>query len=244
MVNMAYYMKIRYSLSVMDPEKSVPPVPNSDPNQQPEYHTPITMDPVINGGPDSHQGLRDIISIAAVLLSALVLAFGLISFVFQSYVVDGPSMQTTLQNNDHLIVWKVPRTWAKITRNPYIPKRGEVIIFNERGLSEFGQNESKQLIKRVIALPGERVVVKNGNLTVYNKENPNGFSPDKTMPYGKVITTTPGNIDVTIGEDQLYLCGDNRINSLDSRTFGPVDANDIIGKLTLRLLPLNKFEKF
>lgn len=190
------------------------------------------------------QGLRDTLSIVGVLASALVLAFCLITFVFQSYQVDGPSMQTTLQNSDHLIVWKVQRTLAGITHHAYIPNRGDVIVFSEPGLSDFGQDSGKQLIKRVIGLPGERVVVKDGIVTVYNKDNPDGFQPDKTLPYGKVIVTTPGNVDVTLGESQVFVCGDNRTNSLDSRVFGPVDSKNIIGKLILRVLPLNTVKKF
>jgi len=191
-----------------------------------------------------NQNFRDLLSVVGVLASALVLAFGLISFVFQSYQVDGPSMQTTLQNADHLIVWKVPRTIAKITHHPYIPNRGDVIIFNEPGLSNYGQPGNKQLIKRVVGLPGDRVVVKDEILTVYNSEHPDGFNPDKTLPYGNVITDTPGNVDVTIGEGQVFACGDNRTNSLDSRVFGPIDADNIVGKLVVRVLPLDTFKKF
>lgn len=190
------------------------------------------------------QGLKDTLSILGVLVSALVLPFGLITFVFQSYQVDGRSMQTTLQNGDHLIVWKVQRTLAGITHHPYIPNRGDVIVFSEPGLSDFGQDAGKQLIKRVIGLPGERVNVKDGIITVYNKQYPDGFQPDKTLPYGSVIVTTPGNVDVTVGESQVFVNGDNRTNSLDSRVFGPVEAKDIVGKLVIRVLPLNTVKKF
>lgn len=189
-----------------------------------------------------HQGFRDILSIFGVLASALVLAFCLITFVFQSYQVDGPSMQTTLQNSDHLIVWKVSKTFANLTHHHYIPNRGDVIVFNEH-TADSGTAD-KQLIKRVIARPGERVTVKNDVVTVYNKEFPNGFSPDKTLPYGKVIVSTPGNVDVTVKEDEVYVMGDNRTNSLDSRVFGPIKSNQIVGKLVLRVLPLNTITKF
>src|SRR5580698_6529783 len=76
----------------------------------------------------------DILSTLFVIAAALALALLLITFVFQSYQVDGPSMQNTLQNNDRLIVWKVPRTLARITGDAYIPNRGDIIIFNESGL--------------------------------------------------------------------------------------------------------------
>lgn len=188
--------------------------------------------------------LREALSTIGVLVVAFLVAVALISFVFQSYQVDGPSMQTTLYNQDRLIVWKLPRTWARITRHQYVPQRGDVIVFTESGLAEYGQNNSKQLIKRVIGLPGDHVVVKNGVITIYNKQHPDGFIPDKTLSYGKVIPYTAGNIDLTLGKNQLYVCGDNRPDSLDSRTFGPINTNQVVGKLVLRVFPLNDVKTF
>jgi signal peptidase I len=149
-------------------------------------------------------------------------------------------------NNDRLIVWKVPRTIARITHNPYIPKRGDVVVFVESGLTEFGGSGSKQLIKRVIGLPGDHVVVSGGTITIYNKEHPNGFNPDKTITFGHITedTSDERDIDITLDKNQVFVCGDNRPNSLDSRTFGPIDANQIVGKLSLRLLPISQIEKF
>lgn len=188
--------------------------------------------------------IREALSTIGVLVIAFLVAVALISFVFQSYQVDGPSMQTTLHNEDRLIVWKLSRTWARITRHQYVPQRGDVIVFTESGLAQYGQDNSKQLIKRVIGLPGDHVVVKNGVITIFNKAHPDGFMPDKTLPYGKVIPYTAGNIDLTLGKNQLYVCGDNRPDSLDSRTFGPINTNQVVGKLVLRVFPLNDVKSF
>lgn len=187
---------------------------------------------------------RSIASTVAILLIAPLFALFLITFVFQSYLVDGPSMETTLQDRDRLIVWKIPRTWARITGNDYIPKRGDVIVFTEPKLESFGQSSGKQLIKRVVGLPGERVVVDNGKLMVYNDEHPDGFQPDATLPYGSVIGRTNGEVDVTIPEGHVFVAGDNRGNSLDSRDLGPVSADNIIGKLSARFLPLSEAKRF
>src|SRR5665213_39682 len=124
--------------------------------------------------PDSRKkggrsGWQELFSTLGILATALVVALLMIGFVFRSYQVDGPSMQNTLQNADKLIIWKVPRTWARLTHHAYIPQRGDIIVFTESGLSEFGQDNTKQLIKRVIGLPGDRVVVSNGVYTIYNK---------------------------------------------------------------------------
>ncbi len=178
---------------------------------------------------------------------APIIAILLTLFVFQSYQVDGPSMETTLHNNDRLIVWKLPRTWARITGHQYVPKRGDIVILNASGFTNLsGESETKQLVKRVVALPGERVVVKDNVLTVYNNEHPNGFQPDATLPYGQetAIPPTPDNLDVTLSDTELYVCGDNRPQSHDSRRFGPIQTSQIVGKLVLKILPLSDIKKF
>jgi signal peptidase I len=190
------------------------------------------------------EGLGSIVSTVAVLLIAPLVAVILTAFVFQSYQVDGPSMQTTLYNNDRLIVWKVPKTWSKITGHQYVPNRGDVVIFVEDQISSFGEEPSKQLIKRVIALPGERITVKDNKVSVFNKEHPDGFQPDQTLPYGNVIEQTSGDIDITVPKDKVFVMGDNRPNSLDSRAFGPVATKDIVGKLVLRVWPAGEMKSF
>ncbi len=154
-------------------------------------------------------------------------------------------METTLQNSDRLIVWKVPRTLAKLTKHKYIPKRSDVIVFVKPGLRGFGSSQDKQLIKRVIGLPGERVVVKDGKIAVYNKDHPEGFNPDSNHPFSQNIDTpTTGDNEWVVPEGEVFVCGDNRGDSLDSRAFGPVPVNDIVGKMTVRIFPINKFKNF
>jgi len=187
---------------------------------------------------------REVFSTIGILITALAVALFIITFVFRSYQVDGPSMENTLHNGDKLIIWKVPRTWARITGESYIPKRGDIIVFTETGLSAYGQDNTKQLIKRVIGLPGDHVVVRNGINMIYDKAHPKGFDPDKTLAYGKHIPYTAININLTLGPSQLFVEGDNRPDSLDSRTFGPINANQIIGKLVLRVFPINDAEAF
>lgn len=205
--------------------------------------------PVITNQPEEPQkdGAKSVLSTIAILLLAPLIAILLTAFVFQSYQVTGPSMETTLQNNDRLIVWKLPRTWARITGNHYVPQRGDIVIFNEPAAAEeLGLGAGKQLIKRVIALPGERVVVKEGEITVFNKDYPDGFKPDKTLPYNQdnSIPETSGDIDVTIPKGSIFVSGDNRPDSLDSRSFGPVPLQDVIGKLAIRILPINNLKTF
>jgi signal peptidase I len=114
----------------------------------------------------------------------------------------------------------------------------------EEEVSGFSQDPGKQLIKRVIGLPGERVVVKNNQVTVYNDEHPQGFHPDKDLPYGKVIPETSGDIDTIISKNHVYVLGDNRPNSLDSRAFGEIESKNIVGKLVMRVWPAGNMKAF
>lgn len=207
------------------------------------FSTGVIPPPPVREEPRSSK-LKSVLSTLAVLLIAPLLALTITAYVFQSYEVDGPSMQTTLQNHDRLIIWKVSRTWARLTHRDYTPQRGDVIVFIKRGLYEDNGTKEKQLIKRVIALPGERVTVKDEKVTVFNAAHPDGFSPDATQPYGSVITNTDGNIDLTVPAGEIFVCGDNRANSLDSRYFGPVPQRDVVGKLVVRILPLANVKKF
>jgi signal peptidase I len=113
-------------------------------------------------------------------------------------------------------------------------------------LAAYGQTNTKQLVKRVIGLPGDHIVIKNGSIDIFNKQHPNGFDPDTTLAYGKAhpLPYTSGDIDITLGKDQIYVCGDNRTDSLDSRIFGPVNVNQIIGQLVARIYPFNTLEAF
>ena len=93
-------------------------------------------------------------------------------------------------------------------------------------------------------MPGERVVVKDGSVTVYNQEFPNGFNPDDGQDYAKDILSTPGSADITVGASEVFVLGDNRGNSQDSRSFGAVNSDFITGVAVIRFLPVSNFERF
>lgn len=229
----------RLTLTPLEPVTPPHPLPvlePDEPEQEPGVHSSEPEQPP--------SGWHDFVSTLTILGIALLMALFIISFVFRSYQVDGPSMQQTLQHNDKLIIWKVPRSWAKLTGHDYIPARGDVVVFTEGSLSQFEQDD-KQLIKRVIALPGERIILKDGKYTVYNAARPDGFNPDTSLPYGRDIPVTTGdNVDYTLSEHQIFVSGDNRPNSLDSRAFGPINADQVIGKLILRVFPIDKAKVF
>lgn len=195
-------------------------------------------------GSGKGEGWKNVLFTVAILVGAPLFALLLTIFVFQSYRVDGISMEKTLQNNDRLIIWKFPETVARIRGQVHMPARGEVIVFVKEDMPD-ANGTNKQLIKRVIGLPGDRVVVTDGKITIYNAKNPNGFNPDKDKSFTDGIATeTSGDIDMTVEDGQVFVCGDNRPHSLDSRFFGAIPAKDIVGKLSYRIAPVGKFEHF
>lgn len=214
------------------------PSPQSQPPERPHQRPPEPKH-------KEHGGkLKDTLSTLGIIVLAPIVALFLTAFIFQSYQVDGPSMETTLQNRDRLIVTKTGKTWSRITGSDYVPKRYEVIVFNHTGQYEDQFVAEKQLIKRVIGLPGDRLVVKDGIVTIFNAQNPNGFLVDRDGPEKNTISNTTGNIDETIKAGELYVMGDNRGNSLDSRSFGPIRSTDAVGKLTYRIYPFGKVEHY
>ena len=169
----------------------------------------------------------------------LLIVFILHNFVFQAYHVDGSSMTPTLHTADYMIVSKVENTIAKVTHKPYIPRRHQVVVFS------YPNDPSLIFIKRVTALPGERVVVKDGVITIYNSEHPDGFSPDDDS-FERSATYTEGDLDEIVPEGSIFVVGDNRLpsGSFDSREWGMLPSSNIIGNSVIRLLPLDGFRFF
>jgi signal peptidase I len=183
----------------------------------------------------------------------LVFAIALISFVyaainifgFRSYIVDGASMETALQNKDRLIVNKVQPSIKKLQGKTYTPNRYDIIVFKHSDTNGLSGAENRQLIKRVIGLPGDHVVIKEGAVKVYNSQNPYGFvvdnlGPEKDEP---TVQQTSGNTDLTVKDGEIFVLGDNRNNSLDSRYIGTVNTENIVGKAIFRFYPFNNTKR-
>lgn len=199
--------------------------------------TPTSTSPT----PPKKKRESGIFSFIATLAVAFLLVQVINMFLFQSYKVFGSSMVPTLHDGDRLIISKLGKTSAKLRGKDYLPKRGDIVVFVDP------QRSDLQLIKRVIGLPGERVVVRNGQLTVYNQDNPNGFNPDESGVYEADLPSSSGENDVTVPEGHLFVSGDNRAgsNSLDSRNeLGTVPEDLVVGTLQLRLWPFNDAKFF
>lgn len=160
------------------------------------------------------------------LLVVFLLALFIVKFVGQRTVVNGRSMEPTLQDGDNLIVDKLTYRFSD-------PKRFDIIVFPYR----YGKNEF--YIKRIIGLPGERVRIDASGSIYINGER-------LEENYGKEVIENPGDVfnEITLGDDEYFVLGDNRNNSSDSRLqydVGNIKRKDIIGKAWLRVYPFNKF---
>jgi len=149
----------------------------------------------------------------------LLLLFPIRIFLFEPFFVKGSSMEPNYHPYDYLIVDKLTYRFSE-------PKRGDVIVFKPPF------DSSVYYIKRVIGLPGEKIVLKDSKIFIYNKEYPNGFELKEDYLQGH---TTFGNQEITLGKDEYFVLGDNREVSSDSRTWGPVKRERIVGKVLFHL---------
>jgi signal peptidase I len=158
-------------------------------------------------------------------LIALIIVVPIRIFVAEPFVVSGTSMVPTFQNGDYLIV-------DKISYELGTPQRDDVVVF------KYPYDTTKFFIKRIIGLPGETVDIKGNDVTITNAAHPNGFKLDQ--PFVK----NPANNDThfVLSADQYFVMGDNRIASSDSRYWGPVSRNLLVGKAFFRLLPLSNID--
>lgn len=161
------------------------------------------------------------------IIGILVIIKSIQAFVIQPFLVDGGSMLPTLKSGELLLI-------DKLNFDLNLLERGDVIIFRH---VKNDQYNGEFFIKRLIGLPGDRVVVESGITTIYNKENPNGEVLDeKFIKYPDVMK----NIDITLRTDEYLAFGDNRAESYDSRSWGVIYKKDIAGKAVFRLYPFNQ----
>lgn len=169
--------------------------------------------------------LKEILSTSVYILVVLCLAYLIITFVGQRTQVSGSSMETTLSDNDNLIVDKITYRFSD-------PQRFDIIVF------PFQYAKDTYYIKRIIGLPGETVQIDtDGNIFI------NGEILQES--YGKEVMIDPGRAiePITLADDEYFVLGDNRNNSSDGRdpSVGNIHRKDIIGRAWMRIWPLNKF---
>ena len=191
-----------------------------------------------------HPQLIDILSVIGFIIAVTIGTVLINTFIFRSYNVVGQSMENTLHDGERIIVNRLPVTWSHLQNKDYSPDRGDIIVFQNPDYVTGMKDQ--YIVKRVIAFAGERVVVKDGVLTVYNDQNPDGFHPDDDFN-GEPKQYTSHDGDCTVPDKELFVSGDNREgnNSFDSRSgLGTVPLYDVIGPISIRLFPFDKIRTF
>ncbi|WP_315114900.1 signal peptidase I [uncultured Clostridium sp.] len=165
--------------------------------------------------------VKELVELGKSILMAIIAAFLIITFVFETVSVDGLSMYPTLNNKDRLIVEKVTYYFRK-------PKPGDIVVI------KYPANPKEKFIKRVIATGGDKIRIEDNKVYVNDKPLEENYINEETME---------NFYEVTIPENTIFVMGDNRNNSLDSRNqkVGFVKYNMVVGKAALRLYPFNKF---
>jgi len=194
-----------------------------------------------------HPILKDVASLVIFVICVVIGTLLINTYIFRSYNVVGPSMETTLYTGDRLIVNRVAVTIASLKGKTYIPDRGDIIVFKNPRFS-LGM-EDEYIVKRVIGLPGERVTLKDGHYVVYNSEHPDGFNPDDNN-HGEPGSPTSGSADEVVPQGEIFVSGDHRQGnySFDSRNgsegMGTIPLYDVVGPVAMRIFPFNKIRSF
>ena len=162
-----------------------------------------------------------------VALVAIVTVLIIRTFLIQPFLVSGASMEPNFFGGDYLIIDEITYRFRE-------PQRGEVVVFR------YLDDKKTFFIKRIVGLPGERVKIANGKVTIFNEEHKNGLVLNENYILQKEITS--GNIDTTLSDSQYFVLGDNRLHSFDSRGWGPLPEDNLIGIVRLRLWPFNKLD--
>ncbi len=164
--------------------------------------------------------------ITKIVIISLAIIIPVRYFLIQPFFVRGASMEPNFYDGEYLIVDEFSYHFNE-------PRRGDVVIF------KYPKDPSQYYIKRIIGLPGETVKIKDGQIIIYNSQNPQGmilnektYEPQKTF----------ADLSITLKEDEYFVLGDNRSASSDSRRWGPLPEDHIIGRAWIRAWPFGRMD--
>lgn len=172
--------------------------------------------------------VRNTIEWLAVIVIAILLAVLIKTFVVQAFKIPSASMEATLMPGDRVVVNKLSYRMHEVNR-------GDVVVFSRPPRAPSGPDDPKQLIKRVIGLPGDTVSAREGQVYVNGKKLVEPYLAEGTPTYDM-------DNPLTVPEGQLWVMGDNRTNSGDSRVFGPIDKTSIVGRAFFIIWPPGRFK--
>ena len=173
---------------------------------------------------------RNLWETAKVFIVSLAIIIPVRAYVAQPFFVRGASMSPTFSDGEYLIIDELS---SRTRIRPW--QRGDVIVFR------YPLDHTQYYIKRIIGLPGERVRIANGAITVFHGEFSQGVILDES-PYLSKHERTEGVTDVTLRDHEVFVLGDNRDHSSDSRTWGALPRDLIVGRAWVRAFPLARAE--
>ncbi len=159
-----------------------------------------------------------------IIAIALIISLPIRFFIAEPFIVKGASMDPTFATGQFLIV-------DRLTYRLNEPNRGDVIVF------QYPNDPSKYYIKRIVGLPEESINIKDGVVTITNK-NSSSTPTILREPYVKDIHRSYDNINIDLNQTEYFVMGDNRLESSDSRVWGPLEKHFIVGRPILRILPV------
>ena len=183
--------------------------------------------------PSTNSGLQLVREWATVLVVALVIAITVRSLILQQFYISGPSMEATMFQDDRVLVNKLSYRLHDI-------HRGDVVVFDR--VTVDGQVvQHDDLIKRVIALGGEKISIKDCKVFINGKLLPEPYLNDFDLAQTVVEDRcrVPLMDEMIIPDNQLFVMGDNRPQSFDSRIFGPLEQNLVVGRAFVIIWPLS-----
>lgn len=164
--------------------------------------------------------IRDFAELIVTLIVVYAVSMLIVTYVGQRTIVDGPSMQNTLQDGDNLIVNKIGYRFSD-------PERFDIVVF------DYLYEENTEYIKRIIGLPGETVQIIDGTIYI------NGDALEENFGKEEMVNAGIAAVPIELGEDEYFVLGDNRNHSKDSRDplVGKVKRSQIVGKAWIRIWP-------
>ena len=178
------------------------------------------------------EGLLFIKETFTIVIICLVIVVAVRHYLIQPFFVNGKSMEPNFYDGEYLIVDEFSYRFLNK------PSRGDVIVFR------YPSNPSQFYIKRIIGLPNEKVAIENNQVIIYNGWHPDGVILNESIYLAPEILTKSNGLTYELEDDEYFVLGDNRNVSADSRFWGELDEDLIIGKAWIRAWPFDRFSVF
>jgi signal peptidase I len=175
---------------------------------------------------------RNAIEWAVVLVGALLVALVVKTWLFQAFYIPSGSMEPTLAVGDRVLVNKVSYDIGDVDR-------GHIVVFERP--DDWSTGDIEDLIKRVVALPGDTVSAREGRLYVNGEPADEPWLADENVGVTRFDASSGCVPECTLGPDEIFVLGDNRDNSSASNVYGPIDFEHVIGRAFIRVWPIGEF---